>query len=203
MKLTKIKINEHYKQTIPRPNAEEFESLKQDISINGVQLPLLVNRDNVLLDGHTRYDIALALGLESVPTEVKHFESEDFEFRFVIMVNVLRRSLMPAQKVELGVLLVPVEERLAKARQEKTQIKKGSNVIEVVPTLGQPQGRSSKIVAKQIEMSHGSFYKGRKIMEATKTNPQVAREWENAKQGKTTINKIFNLIVSPFPKGRG
>ena len=52
-----IKINEEYANLVPQLSKSEYESLKEDIKQNGVQLPITINKDGDILDGHHRYKI--------------------------------------------------------------------------------------------------------------------------------------------------
>jgi Predicted transcriptional regulators len=50
-----IKTNQEYSSLVPQLSTEEYESLKQSIKENGLWVPIVVNKDGVILDGHHRY----------------------------------------------------------------------------------------------------------------------------------------------------
>jgi ParB-like chromosome segregation protein Spo0J len=50
-----IKINDEYTKLVPRLSAAEYNTLKEDIKQNGIQVPIITNQDGTILDGHHRY----------------------------------------------------------------------------------------------------------------------------------------------------
>lgn len=64
-------------------------------------MPITINQNGVILDGHTRYKICRELGIKPV-FETKEFDNEYDERRFVIVVNLSRRQLSKFQKGELA-----------------------------------------------------------------------------------------------------
>jgi len=113
----KPRINASFYDFIPRPNTEDKKRLKESIIKNGIQIPLILNNDGFILDGHTRYEICLELGIENIPTEIKRFNSEDDERKFVVMTNLARRQLNKFQKIELSWPLFELEKKRALERE--------------------------------------------------------------------------------------
>jgi ParB-like chromosome segregation protein Spo0J len=58
-----IKTNQEYASLVPQLSKEEYESLKQSIKENGLWVPIVVNNDGVILDGHHRYKACQERGL--------------------------------------------------------------------------------------------------------------------------------------------
>ena len=56
-----LQVKQEYYNAIPRPNKEEFTALKMSIIEKGQQDPITVNKNLIILDGHTRYNIMLSL----------------------------------------------------------------------------------------------------------------------------------------------
>ena len=96
-----IKINPEYYKLVNPLSSLEYQSLKTSIEEKGMYLPIIINQDNVLLDGHNRYQICQELGIEP-RFETKIFEDELEEKEFVIEINLKRRQLNNFQKIELG-----------------------------------------------------------------------------------------------------
>lgn len=151
----KPRINAAYYDFIPRPNDEDKRKLKKSIIKNGVQIPIVVNRDGFILDGHTRYEICLELGITDIPTETKVFASEDAERKFVVMTNLARRHLNKFQKVELSWPLFELEKKRAKERAdwkklspEIAKINKKGQVVSVARKI--KEGLSAEIFGKKI-----------------------------------------------------
>jgi ParB-like chromosome segregation protein Spo0J len=51
----KISISEQYLNLLPSLSETEFESLKESIASEGLLVPIIVNRDGIVLDGHNRF----------------------------------------------------------------------------------------------------------------------------------------------------
>lgn len=51
----------------PRKNDDAVEPVKQSIKQFGFKVPMILDRDNVIVTGHTRYRAAQELGMEEVP----------------------------------------------------------------------------------------------------------------------------------------
>ena len=77
----------------PRMQLAEFEQLKQDIRVNGLQQAIVL-KDGMILDGGNRYQACLELGI--TPKFVQ-FEGENAA-TFVQSMNLHRRHLTPGQQ---------------------------------------------------------------------------------------------------------
>jgi hypothetical protein len=77
--------------------AEEYESLKQSIKENGLWVPIVVNKDEVILDGHHRYKACVELD-NGPKTVTKEFNDELDEQIFVMDSNITRRQLNNFQR---------------------------------------------------------------------------------------------------------
>lgn len=51
----------------PRRNDQAVEYVANSISMFGFKVPIIIDKDNVIVTGHTRYKAAKLLGLEEVP----------------------------------------------------------------------------------------------------------------------------------------
>src|SRR5260221_9821156 len=80
---------------LPGLGAADFRSLCADVSERGVRVPLEVNADGVVLDGHVRLRAALELGLEELPVRV--VETAD-EREYMLLALLFRRHLNPGQR---------------------------------------------------------------------------------------------------------
>jgi len=69
----KPRMNASYYDFIPRPNKEDREKLKKSIAKEGVQIPLILNREGFILDGHTRYEICLELGITDISPHLTYY----------------------------------------------------------------------------------------------------------------------------------
>lgn len=62
----------------PRKNEDAIEAVAQSIEKFGFVQPIVVNQDNTICIGHTRYEAARLLKMTSVPCIVKHMSEQEF-----------------------------------------------------------------------------------------------------------------------------
>src|SRR5215213_9656463 len=110
-----IKINPEYSKLVNPLSNAEYEALKSSISNKGLHLPIIINQDNVILDGHNRLKICQELGIEP-KFEVKEFHDPLQEKEFVIEVNLKRRHLNNFQIAELEYKIEDIYKERAKLR---------------------------------------------------------------------------------------
>jgi len=84
--ITDLKIQKNYLNLMPRPSEEDYNRLKNRIKRQGLNraLPIVVTEDMVILDGHTRLQIAKELGLEWVYGTVLDLEDHLAEKEFMV-----------------------------------------------------------------------------------------------------------------------
>ena len=92
----KRKLKTPFAELVPPLSSAEFQVLKADIEANGIRVPVMVDEDDNILDGHHRYQCD-----ENPPTIVIEGLSDLEKKAFVIKANVARRNLSPDQKKEL------------------------------------------------------------------------------------------------------
>lgn len=88
MKITDVSIKEikPYHDN-PRVNNEAISVVKKSLSEYGFQQPLVVDKNNIIIVGHTRYAAATELGFESVPCFIADNLSNDQIKAYRIMDN--------------------------------------------------------------------------------------------------------------------
>src|SRR5215813_4091351 len=82
-------------QFFPPLSDEEYTALKKDIEDRGIQVPIELDSDGNILDGHHRWQIAQELGwtTEQIPTVVRtELTTEADKIAHVLKVNLLRRK---------------------------------------------------------------------------------------------------------------
>jgi ParB-like chromosome segregation protein Spo0J len=132
-----------------RENEEYFTKLSEDIQTRGILVPLIAKRDNTLLAGHNRLEIAQRLKLKVVPVQyVDTALTEATEKEFVIKDNLLRRQLSTGERIELYRLLYPnFDERIVQEHRggdRKSSHGKAEHIQE-----------KSKLTARQIAEDTG------------------------------------------------
>jgi hypothetical protein len=86
-----IKIDPKIEKLLPPLEGEEYEQLAEDIAQRGVQVPIVVDQDGCIIDGHTRYRIATGLGIE-VPYVQITVADEDERIERALALNTQRRK---------------------------------------------------------------------------------------------------------------
>ncbi|MFA6270017.1 MAG: DNA methyltransferase [Candidatus Paceibacterota bacterium] len=210
-----LEVQKNYRELVPRPSEEDYQRLKESMARDGFDWakPIVVNEDLVVLDGHTRLQIARELGLEWVYAITKDVGDHYAEKLYIIQRNLDQRHLNKAQLVELGLKLEEIEQDKAKERQRLA----GELYGKSHPKLGQESGRDSngdsngsklsqnseqalnqgkalEHAARQVGVSRDTLWKGKKIKQAAQTDPQIAKSWDKAKQGKASVNQVYQEI---------
>ena len=118
-----IKVNPEYQAIVPPLSNEEYSKLKVSIEKNGLYEPIIINTENVILDGHHRFKACEELGVIPRYT-VKKFKTPLHEKKYVIETNVMRRQLTIYARLELEVIIIDIEtcinENLEFSQFEKT-----------------------------------------------------------------------------------
>lgn len=132
-----------------RENEEYFSKLRDDIQSRGILVPLIAKRDNTLLAGHNRLEIAQSLGLKVVPVQyVDTALTKEAEQEFVIKDNLLRRQLSTPERIALYRRLY--HDFDARILEEHRGGDRKSAQQQPHNVTGQNNARHTKLTAKQI-----------------------------------------------------
>lgn len=131
--LQQNRLNSLFKKESP----EYFERLTADIKERGLIVPLIARREKekalglggVLLAGHNRLKIALALRLEKIPVQyVLNELAPEQERAFVVKDNLFRRQLTPEDRLDLYRLIIPdFDERIKQETRGGDRTDRGAN----------------------------------------------------------------------------
>jgi len=182
-----LKVNPEYKALIPELLDDEYEKLKESISKNGYweEYPIIVNDNNEILDGHSRWKACQELGIQ--PTiKVKHFESKEEEMRFVIETNLNRRHLNAFQKAELALKLIELE-KTKRGRKPKEEISTDSVKISTSSEL--PKVDTWQTVSDKLGVSIDTIRKAKAVIE--KGDEKLI---EKCRKGEISVNEAFNRV---------
>ena len=159
-------------------------------------MPIVVNADGVVLDGHHRYRACNELDIEP-RTEVRRFAEPLLEKKFVIEANLKRRHLTDFQKAVLGHVLEPIERELAKRRQIEAGKNYGrgkENTTDSIPSFDgnrsdKHEGETVNIVAKQVGLCPTTYQRAKTIIEKA---PEELKE--RVRSGETSINYAYKQV---------
>lgn len=84
-------------QVMPDLTSDEFAALKADIAARGVQVPIELDENGNVLDGHHRLRACAELGITEYPTITREGMTEDEKVMHAYRLNTARRHLTPTQ----------------------------------------------------------------------------------------------------------
>ena len=96
---------DHTYQFFQPLSPQEREALKRDIEDRGIKVPIELDSDGNILDGHHRWEIVQELGwtAERIPTvERTELTSEADKIAHVLKVNLLRRKSVSRKRSRSG-----------------------------------------------------------------------------------------------------
>lgn len=163
---------------------EEYEALKKDIAGRGIQVPIEITAEYVILTGHERAKIAKELGVKVPCTVRDDLDTPDKQEEHLIKDNLLRRQLTDAERVKAGLRLEEICKERAKQRQQATQLdgkdREGKPKFKssAVQNFAAPKekGKTRNLAAKEVNLSGWQYEKGKKILQ--EADPDTKQEWE-------------------------
>jgi hypothetical protein len=99
-------------QLMPPLSPDEYTALETSIITSGVQVPIVVDENGVVIDGHHRKRIAESFGL-SLPTSVRSGLTNAEKRSLALSLNVDRRHLSREQRRELVAASLIADPQLA------------------------------------------------------------------------------------------
>ena len=96
-----VSIGETPYQVMPELSAEEYRALKADIKENGIIVPITVDGDGRIIDGHHRYKAAQELGIDDPPIQVRDDLNRDAKRSLAWRLNMQRRHVDGTTKKHL------------------------------------------------------------------------------------------------------
>jgi len=213
MSTTKTYLFHELSSYLPLLEGEEFDDLVEDIKQHGQIEPVTIYEGKIL-DGRNRYRACKILKRDLIAKEWKPSKATgSTPLQYVISENIMRRHLIPAQKVEIGMLLYDEIEKQVKkeALKKRSETQKGIPKKERVVPKGIKGSEEHKIdresttaykVAQKVKVSRSSIDRGKKIKAVAKTEPIIAKEWEKAKKGDIGITEVYEKaqIIEKLPE---
>lgn len=184
-----IRIDPEFKVLIPPLTKEELKQLEENILREGIRDPLVVwhvpNGDDILIDGHNRFEISAKHG--GIPFETKRmtFDLREDAIRWIILNQFGRRNLSAYDRSILALKLKPVI-----AKQAKENERKGGGSGSSGRQKSDNPTTTSKELAKVAGVSHDTIHKV-EVIEAKATPAQK----EQVRSGEKSINRVFNEVM--------
>lgn len=174
-----LKFDEEFQTLIPPLTDEEFKTLEESIIDEGCRDPLVI-WDDIILDGHNRYNICKKHKIIFKRVE-KNFDNREQAKIWILENQLGRRNLNEAQRIDVVDKLFGLKEKqLAKERQLS-----GKNLGENLP-----KGRASEQLGNKAKVSEKTYRKGKQIKDK---NLEL---WEKCLDGKISIDKADKELKS-------
>ena len=200
-------------QLLPDLAQDDLLRLTESIRDNGVEMPVVVDEDGNILDGHHRQMIADSLGIEC-PRIVKGGLNEHQKRIYAAEMNLARRQLTGAQKVLLGEKIEPDIRAEAKARQgarndispvspggETGEVAGDRNILENFPECFEWTTRDD--VATKLGIGTGKTYEAhKKILDALANEPDGDQLMERIESGEWDIKEARKQLKRRHPPVR-
>jgi phage N-6-adenine-methyltransferase len=168
-----IQVNNEFKALIPDLLPDEYQQLEQNLLADGIRDPLVL-WENVIIDGHNRYNIAKKYGL-SYKTVSLEFNNEN-DVKFWILNNQLgRRNLTDYDRARIALKLKTI---IAKKAKENQIVSGGA-----VPQKSAEPIETRKELAKIAGVSHDTINKVEHI--ESRAIPEIK---EHIRAGNISIN---------------
>ena len=179
-----LKVNPEYRAMVPRPCPEDYEALEADIVAKGEATePIVVNQDDVILDGHTRYEICCKNGC-FYTTRTVEFDDPVDERLYVITTNLYRRHMNDYQRVEMA---KPLEKLYAEKAQRNME---GGTLVS-----NEKRVDTAAEVSKIIGVKKGTYVRAKKIRDSKDVLLQ-----ERVRAGEISISRAYNRLTPPEPE---
>lgn len=176
-------LTDHYHryQTMPDLSPDAYEALKADIKARGVQVPVDLDENGEILDGHQRARICQELGITDYPRIYRVGLTEEQKFEQSLQLNLQRRHLTTEQKRE------------AIARQlQRTPEKSDRQVAAALGVSDPTVGKVRKEMEREGELLKLSSCEGKdgKVRPRAVTKSVYARDQREGKRAEKAIAAV-------------
>lgn len=210
MSKTKTYLFHERSSVFPLIEGDDFESLVEDIKEFG-QLEEGALFKGKILDGRNRYRACKIL---NIPFRAKEYSGKMDPLDYIISQNLHRRHLNKAQRSEIGLLLLEEEEKKAKERKAKIDVEIGKAVgkgmgksepltetkkkdlVKKIEKIKEEmgEGRSTKIIAPKVKISHATLSRAKKIKKVAEKDSEIKEEWNRALKGDSTVGAVYKKV---------
>jgi len=210
-----FKEDPKYRSALPAQTYESMRALELSIIEKGQLEPISVNKDMVILDGHTRFDIMSNRGMK-IKYVIKEFENEEDEFDFVTISNVMRRQLNQFQRVETMYRFIKKQQELRREavsgnnRNQVPYMDVIKNIIDGNNTIGkisESMGVSGQYVGKILKQLMDDFVVSRNEIRVESSNGSkksyeynlMPKAYERMEKEKTKLEKpkgMTNIMIT-------
>jgi protein gp37/ParB-like chromosome segregation protein Spo0J len=178
----------------PLMSDDELERLAEDIKLNGLLEPIVLNHDgSVLIDGRNRYRACVMANVQPETKRLGAHYSEEEIVRHVVSRNIKRRHMDAGQRAALGIsardyLAAAAKERQIAGAKVGAAISRGEDANGHSPKSGEAGGKAAKAIAAMAEVSTSTVEQALAVADV---NPRLLNE---VRAGTTTLNKAYQEV---------
>ena len=168
----------------------DVNDILDNVGQRGILVPLVINKDGIIISGSRRWKAARLLQLTNVPVEVKTFLNETEEKRAILDYN-RTRTKTESQKMREADLYKEIISKLAAERMLDGK-------RNPVPNLAQGskhQRKTNTIVSALLGMGKETFRKEDYIWQRAKSgDPKAVTIMQKLDEKTTSIDPAFNIL---------
>lgn len=201
--MSKLNIDKEFQELLPPLNTEEKNKLSESIRQNGLQEPIVIwEPQNIILDGHNRYEICTQLGME-IKTRNMSFETRESAKLWMLKNQLGRRNLNAFHRTRVQLMIVNLEKNLGENNADEKNPEKS-----IRPEKTSGNAAEKKNIFQEVAMHAGvSPETVRKINYLEENiNDDVRKK---LMRGETSISKEYAALKErrrveqkPLPKER-
>lgn len=192
-------------ECFPLMSEEKLEELAENIKENGLLNPIVTFEEKIL-DGRNRYLACLKVGvehrfirLEDILDKLEIQDLVNFLEKYAVAMNIKRRQLTSAQKVETGLNLKQLRKKKDEPISEENTIK---DILEDNKIVILREYKENKEIARNISSTPEKVKQVKEIREIAKENPEIAKSFERALKGETSIDSVYRKATGKPKKHR-
>lgn len=209
-----------YARLFPMLDEQALQELADDIAANGLRTPIVIDEDEMILDGRNRAAACVIAGVE--PIYEPFVGNDEAKLAFVISANIHRRHLDSSQRAVVAAKLKPIFEAQAAKRMKATQAKAGNKVGKAPENLPEPSSRgdardkagqamnvsgksvdmAAKVIAKAVPEITQAVERGEVAVSAAAVVADLSAEQQKkiASEGPKAVRKAAAEIRRDQPK---
>ena len=177
-----MRIDQEFKNLIPPLSESEYSLLEKEIIADGIRTPVDL-WDDVIVDGHNRYEIATKHGL-GCPSKGIEFQDKRAARIWIRKNQMARRNITDAWRIELELQNKAELVEIGKEKQgERTDL------LSLNDKKLEPAHNTQKAIATTLKMSTG------KVAQAEYVKKNDTELWEKAKAGDVSIGGAYKEVT--------
>jgi ParB family chromosome partitioning protein len=215
MKISQIKTKAPFNELFPI-NPEVLSAVKAHIETHGYDesQPIVIwEEEAVVVDGHSRLQAAMDLGLEEVPVHMKSFQVEDAALEYAIHNQRDRRNLTDAEFARCVAAVDKLREAGRPPKElasSEANLDKGKSAAKTAKAVGGSRAKvertraalSDPEVAEEVKTGKISINQGAKKARAKKANPPQAAAPENPQADPSEQDKRQEVLLQAWTELR-